>query len=82
MLTLVLPGQYAHMIKMVSRSIIVICLILMKTVASGSEKPSIRCSPRTCSTGQEQLYIKSAETSFSMEQEVESLIRVSNGYLY
>ena len=35
----------------------------------------------THSTREEQPYIKSGETNFSMEQEVESLIPVSNGYL-
>ena len=32
--------------------------------------------------GEEPLYIKSGETSFSMEQEVESLVPPSSGYFY
>ena len=32
--------------------------------------------------GEEQPYIKSGETTFSMEEEVESLVPPSNNYLY
>ena len=31
---------------------------------------------------EEQPYVKSGETSFSTEQEVESLVTVSNGYIH
>ena len=38
-------------------------------------------SPRTCSRGEEQPNVKSGETGVNLEQEVESLIPVSTGYL-
>ena len=43
---------------------------------------TIKDSSCTCSTGEEQPYIKSGENSFSMEQEVEYLVPVSNDWLY
>ena len=42
----------------------------------------IKDSPRIYSRGEEQPYIKSGENTLSMEQEVESLMPASNGYLY
>ena len=42
----------------------------------------IKDSPLSCSRGEKQPYIKSGKPSFCMEQEVESLILVSNGYFY
>ena len=42
----------------------------------------LKDSPNTYSRNEEQPFIKSGETSFSMEQEVESLVPVSNDWLY
>ena len=41
-----------------------------------------RIHPRACSSGERQPSVNIGENSFSMEQEVESLVPVSNGYLY
>ena len=39
-------------------------------------------SPHTCSTGERQRSLNIGENSFTMEQGVESLVLVSNGYVY